>query len=479
MENKKYKLKIGLEIHIGVETKTKVFSRGSNVDFKLNKAEEQDSNIYVNLNDIGMAGTLPLLNEKYVETIIRVGRDLNCSISRYVTFDRKHYSYLDIPIQFQLTQKENPFCKEGYVYIGNKKVRIKQIHLECDAGSLYHHKEYSLLDLNKCGTGLLELVTYPDLESASETITFLTELTKTLPHSSGGMCKCQLWKGKFKFDLNLSIGNEYLPDNLNYRRQEIKNLNFINELDTLIDYEYNRLSELLDKGIEIKEETRGYNGSTTYKLRSKEKIEDYRYMPEFNIPPLFISEDYINSIEQYKSIKEKTNKYNLTTEQQKLLIDDYDNSVIFINLTNEYKEEYKYDNYLIIANLIINNYLPKTSIYTIDKEDLFFISDALYKKVISNSTAKYAIDKSFSTKEKVENIINKENLFINSNINYITNIVNLVIEENKDIIKKQKPEIIINFIFGKCIKKDTTLDTNILKSIIIKNIHPEGFEPSK
>ena len=279
---------IGIECHVQLATKTKLFSPADN------DARGKEPNSCVSPIDYALPGMLPELNEEAVRLALRAGRAMNCQISPVSRFDRKHYFYPDSPKGYQITQFYSPILGAGFVELENgEKIRIEHAHLEGDAGKLTHFDSYSLVDLNRVDTPLLEIVSMPDLHSAADARDYCKELWRLMIFSKASFG--DLYNGNMRFDVNVSIA----PENSETlgTRAEIKNLNSFRSVERAVEYELKRQMKLLEKGEKVIQETRGWNDATgeTTGQRSKEEAKDYRYMPEPDLPPLNLSEEYISA----------------------------------------------------------------------------------------------------------------------------------------------------------------------------------------
>lgn len=288
-----YTVTIGIECHVQLKTKTKLFSA---VD---NDAREASPNTLISHIDLGMPGALPVLNEKAVELAIRASLALGTDPQTFSKFDRKHYFYPDLPMGYQITQFYNPIICDGAVTIivdGQEKViRIHEAHLEADAGKSTHPtgKDYSLVDLNRAGTPLLEIVSEPDMHSAAEARIYAKELYLLMRYA--GVSDANLYYGNMRFDVNVSVSKD--PAKLG-TRSETKNLNSFRSVERTIEYEANRQIELLEKGQPVVQETRGWDEAKqkTFSQRSKEEAHDYRYMPEPDIPPIELTQAMVEPV---------------------------------------------------------------------------------------------------------------------------------------------------------------------------------------
>ena len=282
----KYIPTIGIECHVQLATKTKLFSE---VD---NDARGKEPNSCVSPVDCALPGMLPRLNGEAIRYAILAGTAMNCKINSYSRFDRKHYFYPDSPKGYQITQFYHPIIGEGYVELpSGTKIRIEHAHLEGDAAKLTHFDGYSLVDFNRVDTPLIEIVSQPDIHSAEDARDYCRELWRLMCFA--GVTNGDLYNGNMRFDINTSIAPEG-SDELG-TRTEVKNLNSFRSVERAAAYEIKRQTRLLEKGEKVIQETRGWSdtaGETTGQ-RSKEEAKDYRYMPEPDLPPINLSNEFI------------------------------------------------------------------------------------------------------------------------------------------------------------------------------------------
>ena len=286
-----YKPVIGLEIHAELKTRTKMFCDS------LNDPDEKHPNINICPICMGHPGTLPVINEEAIKKVVMAGLALNCAIAKDTFFERKNYFYPDLPKGYQISQYLKPLCEKGHLEIKGKNFRITRIHLEEDAGRLYHlpDKDYSLVDYNRAGVPLMELVTEPDFENGQEVRDFASELQLIWQYLN--ISKANMEKGEMRVEVNISLTG---VDGKWGTKVEIKNLNSIKFAADAVDYEIKRQSEFLELGEKVAQETRGWNEDkkATFSQRSKEEAHDYRYFPEPDLPPLKLSDKYINDIKE-------------------------------------------------------------------------------------------------------------------------------------------------------------------------------------
>ena len=282
----KYIPTIGIECHVQLCTKTKLFSE---VD---NDARGKEPNSCVSPVDYGLPGVLPRLNQEAIPFAVRAGLALNAEINLESRFDRKHYYYPDLPKGYQITQLFHPIIGAGYVVLPDgTQVRIEHAHLEEDAGKSTHESSYSLIDLNRAGTPLIEIVSMPDIHSAEHARDYTKELWRVMTYA--GVTFGDHYNGNMRFDVNISIAPED-SDKLG-TKTEIKNLNSFRSVERVVAYEIKRQTKLLEQGETIQQETRGWNDATgeTTGQRTKEGAADYRYMPEPDIPPIRLAADIV------------------------------------------------------------------------------------------------------------------------------------------------------------------------------------------
>lgn len=289
----KYTLVVGLEVHAQLLTKSKIYNTDST-------AYGSAPNTNVSVITLAHPGTLPKLNKKVVEYAIKMGLACHCDISRFQIFDRKNYFYPDLPKGYQLTQDRTPICKGGYVTIttkeGERNVRLNRIHIEEDAGKSIHlpTEADTLLDFNRSGVPLIEIVTEPDIRTSDEAYAILTEIRKLVRYLE--ICDGNMEEGSLRCDANISV---MLKDAKEYgKKVEVKNMNSIRNVQRAIEHEFDRQIALLEQGIPIVSETRTFDADDgkTYGMRTKEELNDYRYFPDPDLSPLEVSEQWLSDI---------------------------------------------------------------------------------------------------------------------------------------------------------------------------------------
>ena len=291
--NTKYEAVIGLEVHAQLSTKSKLFC-GDSASFG------GEPNTHISAITMGHPGTLPKTNKKAVEYAIKMGLACNCNIERFNYFARKNYFYPDLPKGYQVSQHTTPICQGGYVTIrtsqGEKKVQLNRIHMEEDAGKSIHDldPDYTCVDLNRAGVPLIEIVTEPDMSTAEEAFQYVTEVRKLVRWI--GVCDGNMEEGSLRCDANVSIrlkGETSLGVKV-----EVKNLNSIRNVKKAIEFEIERMIDMAERGEKITQQTRSFDADTdtTFSIRDKEEANDYRYFPEPDLTPFYLTEPYIENI---------------------------------------------------------------------------------------------------------------------------------------------------------------------------------------
>ncbi|MCA9343869.1 Asp-tRNA(Asn)/Glu-tRNA(Gln) amidotransferase subunit GatB [Candidatus Saccharibacteria bacterium] len=314
---------IGIECHVQLKTKTKLFAGVSN------DARGAQPNTLISHICLGMPGALPVLNKSAVDLAMRAGFALNTIPQSFSKFDRKHYFYPDLPKGYQITQFDQPIILGGHVDIevGGRKhsIGITRAHLEEDAGKNSHPegKDYSLVDLNRAGTPLLEIVSEPEIHSATEAKAYVKELHLAMRYAD--VSDADLYQGNMRFDVNVSVSKD---DTLG-TRTETKNLNSFKSVYKAVEYEINRQIEILEKGDVVIQETRGWNDAKqkTYSQRSKEEAYDYRYFPEPDLPPVVLTKEQIESVKQGMNftpnqLRQRLKKLNLSGSTSETIVDN-------------------------------------------------------------------------------------------------------------------------------------------------------------
>lgn len=289
-----WKMTIGIECHVQLATKSKLFSPADN------DARDREPNSVVHPIDYGLPGMLPVLNREAITLAVKAAKALNAEVAEVSRFDRKHYFYPDLPMGYQITQMYHPTIGAGYVDAplvggGSVRVRIHHAHIESDAGKQTHYNDYTLVDLNRAGTPLIEIVSEADMHSPAEARAFCSELYRLMTYA--GVTHGDLYHGNMRFDVNISVAPE--GSDVLGKRAEVKNLNSFRSVEKAAEYEFKRQVELLEKGESVVQETRGWDDAKqkTTSQRSKEDAQDYRYMPDADIPPIVLTSEEIAAIQ--------------------------------------------------------------------------------------------------------------------------------------------------------------------------------------
>lgn len=428
-----YEIVIGMEIHIELGTKTKIFC-SCPTEFG------QDENTHTCPVCLGMPGVLPVLNEKVVEYATRAGLALNCEIAHFSKMDRKNYFYPDLPKAYQTSQFDLPICTGGVVGIevdGVKKdIGITRIHIEEDAGKLLHESaDGTLLDVNRCGVPLIEIVTEPDLRSAEEARAFAEKVRNILEYT--GVSDCKMEQGSMRFDVNLSIrekGSEVLGT-----RTEMKNLNSFRALIRAVQYESKRQIIELKKGHTIIQETRKWDDTkgTSSSLRSKEEAHDYRYFPEPDLVPIVLEPAYIAKIKSELPELPEAKKQRYIDEYK---LPEYDAGVLtttgvtarfFEDAVALYNEPKQISNWMMveIPPLLKENEVSMENI-SITPAQLVELLKLVKNNEISGNTGKEVLKEMFSTGKNPGDIVKEKGLAQMSDTGELEAIIEKIVSDN-------------------------------------------------
>lgn len=328
-----YQLVCGLEIHAELKTASKMFCGCKNDPFNA-----PEPNIYTCPVCLGMPGGLPVANKKAIEWTILLGLSLNCKINLFSKFDRKNYFYPDLPKGYQISQYDIPFCYDGYIDTNEGRIRIRRIHLEEDTGKLLHRQvdgeKVSLVDFNRSGVPLVEIVTEPDIITPNQAKEYGKKIRQQLRYL--GIADCDMEQGGMRLEANISLREEGTTELPNYK-VEVKNINSFRFLEQAVEFEMDRHQPMLIAGETPKQETRGWDATAnkTFPQRTKEDAEDYRYFPDPDLPPIRFSEEDIESIkktlsEPLQSIEVRwVHEAKLKPADVEVLLSNYDNPLQF------------------------------------------------------------------------------------------------------------------------------------------------------
>ncbi len=453
---------IGLEVHAELRTKSKMFCSCAVVD-----SVSAPPNTAVCPVCAGMPGMLPVANQMAVEYGIRVALALGCTVNQVSIFARKNYFYPDLPKGYQISQYEQPLAEHGVLVIqtseGEKSIRVRRVHLEEDTGKLTHVDGGSLVDLNRAGVPLLEIVSEPDMHSIEEARAYaesLREILRYLEVNSGDM-----EKGVIRFEANISV-REKGADVLN-TRVEIKNLNSFRALERATAFEIERQSKILASGSEVEQETLGWNEAkeTTYSQRSKEDAHDYRYFPEPDLPPLVVDEAWLERIRSELPELPRA-KFLRFIEQYGLT--EYDASVLIADkATAEYFETAVHGLSSTVAPKVLANWMTgdlfslmnqaNTSVadLKVRPEALAKLVELVAEGVINQSTGKTVLSEMFQSGKSATEIVEARGLKQVSDEGVISGLVKQTLDENPDAVTSFKTgkETIVNWLFGQVMRK--------------------------
>ena len=454
-----YEVVIGLEVHSELSTKTKIFC-SCPTEFG------GEPNTHCCPICMAMPGTLPVLNKKVVEYAIKAGLATNCTIAKNSKNDRKNYFYPDLPKSYQISQFDMPLCTNGYVEIdtanGPKKIRLVRIHIEEDAGKL-NHDEYgsgSLVDLNRAGVPLIEIVSQPDLRSAEEVDLYLKKLKSILEYIEVSDCKMQ--QGSLRADVNVSVrkkGDEKLGT-----RTEMKNMNSFRSITRAIEYEVERQIEVLEAGGTIEQETLRWDevSGKTFSMRDKEDAQDYRYFPEPDLAVINISEEMIEDIrkslpEMPESRKERyITEFKLPEYDSNILISSKYLSDLFEDATKKCNNPKAVSNWIMTdITKILNEKEQEPNEIPFTAEQLGELVILIDKGTISSSIAKKVLDELFENPRSPEQIIKEKGWIQISDEGAIKEVVQKILEVNPNSIADYKAgkDRALGYLVGQAMKE--------------------------
>lgn len=456
---KDYELVVGLEVHAELNTESKIFCDCKNA-FGL------EVNTQVCPICMGMPGTLPTLNEKVVEYAVKMGHALNCTINNVCRQDRKNYFYPDLPKAYQISQADVPLCEHGkleFMVDGEMKtVRITRIHIEEDAGKLLHEESFagSLVDLNRCGVPLIEIVSEPDIRSSAEAKAYLETIKSILQYI--GISDCKMQEGSIRCDVNVSVREKGAKEF--GTRSEMKNVNSFSAAVRGIEYEQKRQIELLEKGEKVVQETRRWDDAKgmSFTMRSKEDAQDYRYFPEPDLLTIVVDEKKVEELKESipelpnAKIKRYVKELGLSQMDATLIAEDMEKSALFDKSVAIGNCKPKNISNWLLSD--ISKYVNETgkliSETNLTAEKLCTLIERIEKGVISNSAGKKVFDEIMANGGEVDAIIESKGLAQNSDADFIVNLVKEVFANNEKSINDYKngKTNALGYLVGQCMK---------------------------
>jgi aspartyl-tRNA(Asn)/glutamyl-tRNA(Gln) amidotransferase subunit B len=442
----RYTPTIGIETHVQLKTKTKLFAAVGN------DAREAAPNTLISHICVGMPGALPVLNEAAIELCAKAAFALGTEPQKFSKFDRKHYFYPDLPKGYQITQYDRPIIVGGVVEIEaegqKKKINLTRAHLEEDAGKNIHPEgaDYSLVDLNRAGTPLLEIVSEPEIHSAAEAKAYARELYLLMKYS--GVSDVDLFHGNMRFDVNVSVSKDPNKPGI---RTETKNLNSFRSIENSVLYEIDRQIELLEKGEKIVQETRGWDEAKqkTVSQRGKEEAHDYRYFPDPDIPPVELDDSFINDVKKDlpslpKDIRSKLQTINI---DEKVIEDVLERDNLTARILEVIEKTSPENTRHIVFQLLDDPHSLK-----IDINDQIKIAEMVKGKKLSSTAAKEALADLRSGKSLEEATSSRMQV---SDAGEIEIIVSEVLKENAKAAEdvKNGEMKVIGFLVGQVMKK--------------------------
>lgn len=469
----------GLEVHTELATKTKIFCNCT-TEFG------GEPNTHVCEICSGMPGTLPVVNKKVVEFAVRTGLALNCEITQYNKFDRKNYFYPDLPKAYQISQLYLPICRNGWVEIndsingGKKKVRIHEIHMEEDAGKLVHDEwtDSTLVNYNRCGVPLLEIVSEPDIASADEAVEYVEKLRAILQFC--GVSDCKMQEGSLRADVNVSVMEKGATEF--GTRTEMKNINSFKAIHNAVEVEAERQIELIEDGEKVVQETRRWDDSkgTSYAMRSKEDAQDYKYFPEPDLPPIELSDEYVQNIKDTLPELPEAKKaryiseYGLSEYDANMICSDKNYAKLF-DTTVEITKNPKDSAHWIMGDLmkLMNDSQTLPENMAFRAESLGETINLLNNNKISRDSAKKVLKAVFEKDVIPADYVKENNMEMVSDTGAIKAIVEEIVANNPKAVAEYKEgkEKSFNFLIGQSMralkgKAPASEVTKLLKDIL-------------
>lgn len=456
---KQYETVIGLEVHVELSTATKIFC-GCATEFG------SAPNTHICPVCTGMPGALPVLNRQVVEYALKIGLAANCKVNQYCRFDRKNYFYPDNPQNYQISQLYLPICYGGWVEIettsGKKKIRIHEMHMEEDAGKLIHDdwEDCSLVDYNRSGVPLVEIVSEPDMRSAEEVVAYLEKLKMLCQYL--GVSDCKLEEGSMRADVNLSV-REVGSTSLG-TRTEMKNLNSLKAITHAIEGERERQVELLEVGKTILQETRRWdeNKESSYAMRSKEDAKDYRYFPDPDLQPVVISDAWIETLKreqpefQEERAKRYRKQYGISEYDAGLLTQSRQMAELFEQTADLCKEPKKAANWLMGEGLrLMKEWKMEPENLQVTPAHLAALIQSVEQGMISQKNAKQVFAQILKEDVEPEVYMKEQGLLIELDSGVLKTAVREVLQEHPGTVEEYRSgkEKVLGFLVGQVMRK--------------------------
>lgn len=444
---------IGIEVHCELKTNSKAFSQSKNTYGEI-------PNTMINVLDLGYPGTLPVLNKKIIDLGIKAAIVLNCDITRTIYFDRKNYFYPDNPKNYQVTQNSTPIGRNGYVLIEydgiKKKIEIEEIHIEEDTCKSIHESNHTLLDFNRAGIPLVEIVTKPVISNEKEAVLYLEALREMFLYA--GISDVKIEEGSMRCDLNISLSNtEKLGTKV-----EVKNIGSISNVADSVLYEIKRQEKLLNEGIVLKEETRRWDDKTssTILMRVKETGNDYRYFPEPDMAYIELTDEEISGT--LKSLPILPNQLRNKYKQKGINSNNINTIISNKEICDFFESIFDLTNQVMSANILTSevlSYINKNKISLnetlLTKENFIKLIELLEKNVITTKHCKEIIPIMLEKGTNVEEIIKDLNIEVITDDNFVLDIINKVINENPNSVKdyKEGKDRAVKYLMGQVMKE--------------------------
>ncbi|MGQ9798451.1 MAG: Asp-tRNA(Asn)/Glu-tRNA(Gln) amidotransferase subunit GatB [Ignavibacterium sp.] len=459
IKSNKYEAVIGLEVHAQLLTETKAFCSCST-----KFGSSPNSNVCPVC--LGHPGVLPVLNKKVVEFTVLMGLATNCQINKHSIFARKNYFYPDLPKGYQISQYEEPICENGYIEIVSsdksvKKIRIKRIHMEEDAGkSIHDQDEYTLVDLNRCGVPLIEIVTEPDINSPEEAYQYLAKIKQIVQYL--GICDGNMEEGSLRCDANVSI--RLKGENKLGTKTEIKNMNSFRNVEKALKYEIERQIDLIEDGEEITQQTLLWNAdlNEAFPMRTKEEAHDYRYFPDPDLLPVVVDEKWIETISA--SMPElPENKFKRFLSQYSL--PEYDAGILtqkksianYFEKVCEFTSDYKTASNWIMTDVLgyINEHKIEIEEFPVSAENLGKLLNLISNGTISSKIAKEVFTIMIESNQNPEVIVKEKNLVQISDEGELLKIIQGVLQKNHNQIEEylSGKDKVLGFFVGQIMKE--------------------------